>query len=54
MLTAAGFAIDYVTLVDAETLAEGADPARERRLLAAARIGATRLIDNIAIPAKQG
>lgn len=53
-LTAAGFDIDYVTLVDAETLAEHPDPARERRLLAAARMGATRLIDNIAIPAKQG
>jgi pantoate--beta-alanine ligase len=53
-LAAAGFDIDYVTLVDAETLAEHPDPVRERRLLAAARMGATRLIDNIAIPAKQG
>jgi len=53
-LTAAGFDIDYVTLVDAETLAEHPDPTRGRRLLAAARMGATRLIDNIAIPAKQG
>ena len=53
-LTAAGFDIDYVTLVDAETLTEQPDPARERRLLAAARMGSTRLIDNIAIPAKQG
>jgi len=48
-LIAAGFAVDYVALVDAETLAP--DPAAEqpRRLLAAARMGATRLIDNIAI-----
>ncbi|VVS97139.1 Pantothenate synthetase [Sphingomonas sp. EC-HK361] len=48
-LTAAGFEIDYVALVDAETLT--ADPAadRPRRILAAARMGATRLIDNIAI-----
>jgi pantoate--beta-alanine ligase len=53
-LTAAGFDIDYVTLVDAETLAEQPDPTRERRLLAAARMGSTRLIDNIAVPAKQG
>ena len=53
-LTAAGFDLDYVTLVDAETLAEQPDPARERRLLAAARMGSTRLIDNIAVPAKQG
>jgi pantoate--beta-alanine ligase len=53
-LTAAGFDLDYVTLVDAGTLAEQPDPARERRLLAAARMGSTRLIDNIAVPAKQG
>ncbi len=53
-LTAAGFDIDYVALVDAETLAEDPAPTRERRLLAAARMGSTRLIDNIAIPAKQG
>jgi pantoate--beta-alanine ligase len=53
-LTGAGFDIDYVTLVDAATLAEQPDPARERRLLAAARMGSTRLIDNIAVPAEQG
>lgn len=47
-LIAAGFTIDYVELVDAETLGS-ADPARERRLLAAAKIGATRLIDNLAV-----
>ena len=48
-LIAAGFAVDYVALADAETLA--ADPAadRPRRLLAAARLGTTRLIDNIAV-----
>ncbi|UIJ46143.1 pantoate--beta-alanine ligase [Sphingomonas cannabina] len=47
-LSAAGFAIDYVALVDAETLGEP-DPARPMRLLAAARIGGTRLIDNVAV-----
>lgn len=48
MLAAAGFAIDYVELVDAETLgAPAAD--RPRRLLAAARIGGTRLIDNVPV-----
>jgi pantoate--beta-alanine ligase len=47
-LAAAGFAVDYVSLVDAETLGLP-DPARPRRLLAAARMGATRLIDNIAV-----
>ena len=49
-LTAAGFTVDYVELVDAETLAPDADPNRERRLLAAARLGSTRLIDNLAVP----
>ena len=44
-LTAAGFDVDYITLVDAETLAEQPEPTRERRLLAAARMGSTRLID---------
>ena len=48
-LTAAGFAVDYVELVDAETLAPGSDASRERRLLAAARLGNTRLIDNLAV-----
>ena len=48
-LVAAGFEVDYVTLVDAETLSEQTDPGRPRRLLAAARMGSTRLIDNIAV-----
>ncbi|WP_326523812.1 pantoate--beta-alanine ligase [Sphingomonas sp.] len=47
-LTAAGFEVDYVELVDAETLGEPR-PDRSRRLLAAARIGGTRLIDNVAV-----
>jgi pantoate--beta-alanine ligase len=53
-LAAAGFVVDYVTLVDAETLGELPDPARPRRLLAAARMGTTRLIDNIEVPVKHG
>jgi pantoate--beta-alanine ligase len=48
MLAQAGFDTDYVALVDAETLGEPA-PDRPMRLLAAARIGNTRLIDNIAV-----
>jgi pantoate--beta-alanine ligase len=46
----AGFTVDYVALRNADTLAEIADPRAEPlRLLAAARLGRTRLIDNIAI-----
>lgn len=48
-LVAAGFTVDYVTLVDAETLSEAPAADRPLRLLAAARMGQTRLIDNIAI-----
>lgn len=49
-LEAAGFAVDYVELVDVDTL--GAPVAgKPRRLLAAARIGGTRLIDNIPVEA---
>ena len=47
-LADAGFVTDYVELVDAASL--GAPiPGQPRRLLAAARIGTTRLIDNLAI-----
>ena len=47
VLTAAGFVIDYLALRDAQTLG----PARDapRRLLVAAKLGSTRLIDNIGI-----
>ena len=47
-LEAAGFAVDYLELRNAETLAPVQDRDREPlRLLAAARLGKTRLIDNI-------
>jgi pantoate--beta-alanine ligase len=49
-LIAAGYAVDYVELVDAETLVPGADGTRERRLIAAGKLGTTRLIDNLAVP----
>ncbi len=46
----AGFAVDYVAVRNAATLAEATDPgAGPLRLLAAARLGRTRLIDNIAV-----
>ena len=48
-LMAAGFTVDYFGLADAETLQPDPAPGRARRLLAAARIGTTRLIDNVAI-----
>lgn len=47
-LAGAGFEIDYVALADAETLGSPA-AGRPVRLLAAAKIGGTRLIDNIAL-----
>jgi len=51
-LAAAGFDTDYVALADAGTLEAVTvlEPGRPLRLLAAARIGTTRLIDNIAVP----
>ena len=48
-LEAAGFVIDYVDLADAETLAPDPAPLRARRLVAAARLGTTRLIDNVPV-----
>ena len=48
-LAAAGFTVDYVELVDAESLAAQPAADRPRRLLAAARLGTTRLIDNLAV-----
>ncbi|MCY7338842.1 MAG: pantoate--beta-alanine ligase [Sphingomonas bacterium] len=49
-LTEAGFGrIDYVALVDAATLEPLAVAAGEMRLIAAATIGTTRLIDNISV-----
>ncbi|ODU20618.1 MAG: pantoate--beta-alanine ligase [Sphingomonas sp. SCN 67-18] len=54
MLEKAGFGpVDYVALCDAETLRPVAAPDRPARLLAAARIGGTRLIDNLEIPARK-
>ena len=54
MITAAGLALDYLELRDAETLApvtasKGNGKNAARRLLVAATLGKTRLIDNIAV-----
>jgi pantoate--beta-alanine ligase len=49
-LVAAGFSrVDYVELVDSSTLEPVDEPKGEMRLIAAAIIGTTRLIDNIAV-----
>jgi pantoate--beta-alanine ligase len=49
-LTQAGFEVDYFEARNAETLAPVASPAAEPiRLLVAARLGKTRLIDNVAV-----
>jgi pantoate--beta-alanine ligase len=49
-ITKAGFALDYLEARNAETLVPLASPVAEPiRLLVAARIGGTRLIDNVAV-----
>ena len=49
-LTKAGFAVEYLELRDAETLAPvSGEVRRPARILAAARLGRTRLIDNMPV-----
>jgi pantoate--beta-alanine ligase len=51
-LQAAGFhAVDYVSLIDQDTLVDINQITENARLLVAARIGKTRLIDNLAVSA---
>ena len=47
-LTDSGFAVDYLALVDGPTLMPLDDAAPQARIIAAARLGSVRLIDNIA------
>lgn len=49
LLTAGFAAVDYIELRDAETLAAVDRVAKPARLLAAVRLGKTRLIDNLAV-----
>ncbi|MCP9221742.1 pantoate--beta-alanine ligase [Erythrobacter sp. LQ02-29] len=52
-IEAAGFVVDYVDFVDAASLAPLHLPGdRAGRLVAAARLGSTRLIDNMAVAAR--
>lgn len=48
-LADAGFQVDYVAARNAETLAELPEPGEPVRLLAAAWLGGTRLIDNLGV-----
>ena len=48
-LADAGFRVDYVAARNAETLAELREPGEPVRLLAAAWLGGTRLIDNVGV-----
>ncbi len=46
-LAASGLVVDYVALVDGQSLARLATPQAGARLIAAARLGSVRLLDNI-------
>ena len=53
-ILAAGFnSVDYVALVDADTLQPLENLDRRARILGAARLGSTRLIDNFAVTSKK-
>jgi pantoate--beta-alanine ligase len=47
--TVAGLGVDYATVCDAQTLEELSTPRAEMVALIAARVGSTRLIDNLPI-----
>jgi pantoate--beta-alanine ligase len=49
LLAAGGFAPEYLALVDAETLVPLAAARAPARLIAVARLGAVRLLDNVAV-----
>ena len=49
-LDAAGFRVDYVAVRDPDTLQPLVGPVKRARVLAAAHLGKTRLIDNVAVP----
>jgi pantoate--beta-alanine ligase len=49
-LDAAGFRVDYVAVRDPDTLKPLSGPVKQARVLAAAYLGKTRLIDNVPMP----
>ena len=49
-LDAAGFRVDYVAVRDPDTLTPLVGPVKRARVLAAAYLGKTRLIDNVPVP----
>ena len=49
-LEAAGFRVDYVAVRDPETLKSLSGPVKRARVLVAAHLGKTRLIDNVPVP----
>ncbi|HEY6702548.1 MAG TPA: pantoate--beta-alanine ligase, partial [Xanthobacteraceae bacterium] len=49
-LEAAGFRVDYVAVRDPETLKSLSGTVKRARVLVAAYLGKTRLIDNVAVP----
>jgi pantoate--beta-alanine ligase len=49
-LDAAGFRVDYVAVRDPDTLRPLSGPVQRARVLAAAHLGKTRLIDNVPVP----
>ncbi|MCA9878155.1 MAG: pantoate--beta-alanine ligase, partial [Thermomicrobiales bacterium] len=53
ILSAPGIDLDYLALVDAETLEPTACLGSSSRVLVAAEVDSVRLIDNIALPARQ-
>jgi pantoate--beta-alanine ligase len=53
-LRASGFAVNYLALVDGPTLVPQSGVSALSRLVAAARLGSVRLLDNVAIPGAPG
>lgn len=50
-LVSAGFKVDYLILADGQTLGQLTEARRGARLFVAAKLGTTRLIDNMPLPA---